>query len=199
MPKKKKGKLKTEGVAVTDTGDGAPETRKQCPKCGYFNPKEASHCELCESGLDGEEEKSGLEQQLWDLNKELLAAITEENETAIEATRVWIADLVKLSKGQFVQDEEGYACAVDKPKETGGPSAPSPQLPKKPQPKEKTKEEAMEKKTVTLLFSKERETKNTVRFGEVEMPGQAPIVGTLYVQKWWIESASKVTVTIDKE
>ena len=34
-------------------------------------------------------------------------------------------------------------------------------------------------------FAKERETKNTVRFQEVESPaGDPPVVGTLYVQKW---------------
>ena len=35
-----------------------------------------------------------------------------------------------------------------------------------------------------LTFTREKATKNTVRFTEDERPGQAPVIGTLYVQKW---------------
>ena len=38
---------------------------------------------------------------------------------------------------------------------------------------------------IVVEFVKERETKNTVRFQEVENPdGEPPAVGTLYIQKW---------------
>ena len=40
----------------------------------------------------------------------------------------------------------------------------------------------MEEKT--LVFEFLQETKNTVRFQEKPEPGQPPIVGSLYVQKW---------------
>ena len=36
---------------------------------------------------------------------------------------------------------------------------------------------------MTLIFARERDTKNTVRFQEVVAADSAPVVGTLYVQK----------------
>ena len=38
---------------------------------------------------------------------------------------------------------------------------------------------------ITIQLKKERETKNTIRFEEMENEeGNPPLVGTLYVQKW---------------
>lgn len=51
----------------------------------------------------------------------------------------------------------------------------------------------------TLTFVRERETKNTVRFQEEAVPGQPPVIGTLYVAKWFAGSAQRVTVTITVE
>lgn len=48
-----------------------------------------------------------------------------------------------------------------------------------------------------IEFEREKETKNTVRFQEVPDKGQPPRVGTLYVQKWAVGSATKLTVTIE--
>ena len=50
-----------------------------------------------------------------------------------------------------------------------------------------------------LIFKKEKETKNTVRFQEEPAEGQGPIIGTLYVQKWFVRDADTLKVTIDKE
>jgi hypothetical protein len=50
----------------------------------------------------------------------------------------------------------------------------------------------------TLAFEKERETKNTVRYQEKPAEGQPPIVGTLYVAKFWAGTAERLTVTIVK-
>jgi len=41
----------------------------------------------------------------------------------------------------------------------------------------------MEQKSKAVRFSREKETKNTVKFTEVQTQGEAPIIGTLYVQK----------------
>ena len=41
----------------------------------------------------------------------------------------------------------------------------------------------------TVKFKLEKETKNTVRFNEVPEEGQPPIIGTLYVQKWFAGNA----------
>ena len=53
---------------------------------------------------------------------------------------------------------------------------------------------------VAVQFVKERETKNTVRFQEVEDPkGEPPAIGTLYLQKWVLHrlgDPQKVTVVV---
>jgi hypothetical protein len=46
----------------------------------------------------------------------------------------------------------------------------------------------MPEKSKTVLFAREKDTKNTVKFAEVQTQGQAPIVGTLYVQKCYTAS-----------
>ena len=51
----------------------------------------------------------------------------------------------------------------------------------------------------TVHFEREKETKNTVRFAEVPQEGVAPVIGTLYVQKWFAGSKQKLTITIDED
>lgn len=51
----------------------------------------------------------------------------------------------------------------------------------------------------TLTFVREKETKNTVRFQEEPAAGQPPVVGTLYVAKWFAGEAQRLTVTVAKE
>ncbi len=48
-------------------------------------------------------------------------------------------------------------------------------------------------------FEFEKETKNSVRFKEVPEPGKAPIVGSLYVQKWFAGDTKVLEITIDKK
>ncbi len=55
----------------------------------------------------------------------------------------------------------------------------------------------MEKKTRTIQLTREKETKNTVKFAEVQTPGEAPVVGTLYLQKWAAGDAKGLKVTIE--
>lgn len=47
-----------------------------------------------------------------------------------------------------------------------------------------------------IEFRREKETKNTVRFQEVEQVGKPPVVGTLYVQKWAVGPQETLTVEI---
>ena len=49
-----------------------------------------------------------------------------------------------------------------------------------------------------LVFEKEKETKNTVKFQEKAVEGQAPVIGTLYVQKWFVGDAEEIKVNIEK-
>jgi hypothetical protein len=55
----------------------------------------------------------------------------------------------------------------------------------------------MEKKTRTIQMTKEKETKNTVKFAEVQTQGEPPIIGTLYLQKWYACEAANLKVTIE--
>ena len=51
----------------------------------------------------------------------------------------------------------------------------------------------------TIQFEIEKETKNSVRYKEVPPEGQAPIIGTLYVQKWFAGTSRSLEVTIEKK
>ena len=53
-------------------------------------------------------------------------------------------------------------------------------------------------KTV-VKFNYEKETKNSVRYKEEPEEGNAPIVGTLYVQKWFAGSSKSLEITINKK
>ena len=55
----------------------------------------------------------------------------------------------------------------------------------------------MSKKVVK--FEYEKETKNSIRYKEVPEEGTAPIVGTLYIQKWFAGSSKNIEITIDKK
>ena len=51
----------------------------------------------------------------------------------------------------------------------------------------------------TVKFEYEKETKNSVRYQEVPEEGKAPIMGTLYVQKWFAGSSKKLEITLEKK
>lgn len=51
----------------------------------------------------------------------------------------------------------------------------------------------------TIKFEFEKETKNSVRYKEVPEAGQPPIVGSLYVQKWYAGDSKEIEVTLTKK
>ena len=51
----------------------------------------------------------------------------------------------------------------------------------------------------TVKFTLEKETKNSVRYKEVPEEGEAPILGTVYVQKWFAGDTKTLEITIDKK
>ena len=55
----------------------------------------------------------------------------------------------------------------------------------------------MPAKARTVLFTKEKDTKNTVKFTEVPTDGQAPVVGSLYLQRWFAGASNDVKLTIE--
>jgi len=50
-----------------------------------------------------------------------------------------------------------------------------------------------------VKFELEKETKNSVRYKEVPEEGKAPIVGSLYVQKWFAGSSKNIELSIEKK
>jgi hypothetical protein len=55
----------------------------------------------------------------------------------------------------------------------------------------------METKTKIVQFEKEKDTKNTVKFAEVQTQGEAPIIGSLYVQRWFAGDSTRLKVTVE--
>jgi hypothetical protein len=53
--------------------------------------------------------------------------------------------------------------------------------------------------TTVVKFSYEKETKNSLRYKEEPEEGKAPIIGTLYVQKWFAGNSKNLEITIDKK
>ncbi len=49
----------------------------------------------------------------------------------------------------------------------------------------------------SVIFEKERDTKNTVVFTEKPAPGTPSVIGTLYLQKWFVGDQTKLTVTLE--
>ncbi len=55
----------------------------------------------------------------------------------------------------------------------------------------------MTKKTITFVY--EKETKNSVRYQEQPEPGQAPVMGSVYVQKWFAADCKELHITVEKK
>lgn len=49
-----------------------------------------------------------------------------------------------------------------------------------------------------VKFEFEKQNKNSVRFKEVPEDGMPPVVGSIYVQKWFAGSSKKIEITITK-
>lgn len=56
---------------------------------------------------------------------------------------------------------------------------------------------AKDSKTHTIVFNREKETKNTVKFEEKPEPGKPAMIGSLYVQKWAAGDATTVKLTVE--
>lgn len=50
-----------------------------------------------------------------------------------------------------------------------------------------------------IKFEYEKETKNSVRYKEVADEGKAPVLGTVYVQKWFAGNTKTIEISIDKK
>ena len=52
---------------------------------------------------------------------------------------------------------------------------------------------------ILVKFEYEKDTKNSVRYKEVPAEGQAPIMGTLYVHKWFAGNSKSLEISIEKK
>lgn len=51
---------------------------------------------------------------------------------------------------------------------------------------------------ITVKFELEKTVKHSVRFKEIVEEGRAPVVGSIYIQKWYAGDAKTLTLTIEK-
>ena len=49
-----------------------------------------------------------------------------------------------------------------------------------------------------VKFELEKQTKNSVRYKEVPEEGMPPIIGSIYVQKWYAGDTKNIELTINK-
>lgn len=49
-----------------------------------------------------------------------------------------------------------------------------------------------------VKFEFEKENKNSVRYTEIPEDGMPPVIGSIYVQKWFAGSSKKIEITITK-
>jgi len=52
---------------------------------------------------------------------------------------------------------------------------------------------------VVVNFEFKKETKNSVRYKEVPEAGKAPVMGSIYVQKWFAGDSKSLEISIDKK
>ena len=53
--------------------------------------------------------------------------------------------------------------------------------------------------TTQLQFEIEKETKHSLRYKEIPEEGQAVIIGSLYVKKWFAGDSKTLTISIEKK
>lgn len=50
-----------------------------------------------------------------------------------------------------------------------------------------------------VKFEIEKENKNSVRYKEIPKDGMPPILGSIYVQKWFAGNSKNIEITINKK
>ncbi len=51
----------------------------------------------------------------------------------------------------------------------------------------------------TVKFEFEKQNKNSIRYKEVPEDGMPPIIGSIYVQKWFAGNSKNIEVTVTKK
>lgn len=50
-----------------------------------------------------------------------------------------------------------------------------------------------------VKFEFEKQNKNSIRFKEIPEEGMPPIIGSIYVQKWFAGASKNIEITISKK
>jgi len=53
--------------------------------------------------------------------------------------------------------------------------------------------------TTKITFELEKHNKNSVRYKEIPKEGMPPIIGSIYVQKWYAGNSKTIEVSIEKK
>ncbi len=56
----------------------------------------------------------------------------------------------------------------------------------------------MEERYIARM-TREKETKNSVRFSEDIEEGKPPVIRQMYLPKWWVGTARVILVTVEKQ
>ena len=51
----------------------------------------------------------------------------------------------------------------------------------------------------TVKFEFEKQNKNSIRYQEVPEDGMPPVIGSIYVQKWFAGNSKNIEITISKK
>jgi len=51
---------------------------------------------------------------------------------------------------------------------------------------------------IKIKFEVEKENKNSIRYKEIPKDGMPPILGSIYVQKWYAGNSKYLEVTVNK-
>lgn len=51
----------------------------------------------------------------------------------------------------------------------------------------------------TVKFELEKQNKNSVRYKEIPEEGMPPVIGSIYVQKWYAGNSNNIEITIKKK
>ncbi|XQW86321.1 hypothetical protein ACOYR1_06245 [Thalassotalea piscium] len=55
----------------------------------------------------------------------------------------------------------------------------------------------MSEKKIQLTF--EKQNKNSIRYKEVPEDGMPPVIGSIYLQKWFAGNSKNIEITINKK
>jgi hypothetical protein len=93
--------------------------------------------------------------------------------------------------------KDGLTLPPDSPPDASAPGTQQQQQQQNNSMPQATAPTAPKTKSITVLFTHELDRKNAVRFQEVPVEGQAPVCGTLYLQKWFCGTARNVRLTVE--